>query len=88
MKVTIKPLKGDTFEVEYEAETLVKDLKETIAGLKPDMPADGMKLIYSGKILNNDQPMKDYGIKEGEFLVVMVAKAKPPAAAPAAPAAR
>lgn len=85
MKVTIKPLKGETFEVEYELETLVKDFKAQIETLKPDMPAEGMKLIYAGKILNNDQPMKDYGIKEGEFLVVMIAKAKAPA--PAAPAA-
>lgn len=83
MKVQIKPLKGDTFEVEYEPDTLVKDVKDKIAGLKPDMPADGQKLIFQGKILNNDQPMKEYGMKEGDFLVVMVAKAKPPAAAPA-----
>jgi len=85
MKVQIKPLKGDTFEVEYEPDTLVKDLKDKIAELKPDMPADVQKLIFQGKILNNDSPMKEYGMKEGDFLVVMVAKVKPPAAA-AAPA--
>jgi UV excision repair protein RAD23 len=84
MKVTLKPLKGDNFEVEYEPDTLVIDLKKKISELKPEMPADAQKLIYTGKILDDAKKMEEYNIKEGEFLVVMVAKAKAPAAAPAA----
>jgi len=93
VKVTVKPLKGDTFEVEYEEDILVKALKEKIAAVKPEMTADLQKLIYSGRILENDKPVKEYSIKEGEFIVVMIMKAKAPAAAaapaaaPAAPAA-
>lgn len=83
MKLQVKPLKGDTFEVDYEPDTKVKELKEIIEKAKPEMPAAQLKLIYSGKILVDDSPMQEYGIKEGEFVVVMVQKAKPPAAAPA-----
>ena len=36
------------------------------------MPADGMKLVASGKVLQDDlKTLKDYAIKEGDFLVVM-----------------
>ena len=39
------------------------------------MPADSMKLIAYGKVLEDDnKTLKDYGIKEGDFLVVMVSK--------------
>lgn len=37
-----------------------------------------MKLIAYGKVMEDDnKSLKDYSIKEGDFLVVMVSKAKP-----------
>jgi UV excision repair protein RAD23 len=44
-----------------------------------------MKLIHSGKVLKDDQTIESCGIKQNDFLVVMVTKPKKPAAA-AAPA--
>jgi UV excision repair protein RAD23 len=39
-----------------------------------------MKLIAYGKVMEDDaKTLKDYSIKEGDFLVVMISKAKPPA---------
>lgn len=39
------------------------------------MAADSMKLIAYGKVLEDDnKSLKEYSIKEGDFLVVMVAK--------------
>jgi hypothetical protein len=39
------------------------------------MAADSMKLIAYGKVLEDDsKSLKDYAIKEGDFLVVMIAK--------------
>jgi len=52
-----------------------------------------MKLIHSGKVLKDEDVISTCGIKESDFLVVMVTKPKkaaaapPPAAAPAAAAA-
>lgn len=85
-KITCRPLKGDTFDVEVNGEASVADLKKAISEKHSEMPADQQKLIHQGKILDDKTAVKDIGIKEGEFVVVMVAKAKPPAA-PAAPAA-
>lgn len=37
-----------------------------------------MKLIAYGKVMDDDsKQLKDYSIKEGDFIVVMVSKAKP-----------
>lgn len=39
------------------------------------MPADQQKLIAYGKVLEDEnKTLKDYSIKEGDFLVVMVSK--------------
>ena len=39
------------------------------------MAADQMKLIAYGKVMEDDnKSLKEYSIKEGDFLVVMIAK--------------
>jgi hypothetical protein len=39
------------------------------------MQADLMKLIAYGKVMEDDnKTLKDYSIKEGDFLVVMISK--------------
>jgi Ubiquitin family len=52
----------------------VRQTKEKIEE-EHKMAADSMKLIVYGKVLEDDnKSLKDYSIKEGDFLVVMVAK--------------
>jgi hypothetical protein len=41
------------------------------------MQADLMKLIAYGKVMEDDnKTLKDYSIKEGDFIVVMIAKVR------------
>jgi UV excision repair protein RAD23 len=56
---------------------------------KSELPAESLKLIHSGKVLKDSDTLAGCGIKENDFLVVMVTKAKAakPVAAPAAAAA-
>ncbi|XP_035032398.1 RAD23 homolog A, nucleotide excision repair protein b isoform X2 [Hippoglossus stenolepis] len=79
LTITLKTLQQQTFKIEIEAEVTVKTLKVKIEEDrgKDAFPAAGQKLIYAGKILNDDIPLKEYKIDEKNFVVVMVTKPKP-----------
>ncbi|XP_071799287.1 UV excision repair protein RAD23 homolog A-like [Asterias amurensis] len=96
MLITLKTLQQKTFKVDIDDSLTVKSLKEKIeAETNKEFPATGQKLIYAGKILNDDNPISEYKIDDKSFVVVMLTKpkaaaksaepAKPetPAAAPA-----
>jgi len=92
--IKLKTLKGDTFDLEVASDELIGSVKEKVAasetGVKGGWEAAGVKLIFQGKVLDNDKDVTSYGIKENEFMVVMASKPKAtpaPAAALPAPAA-
>ncbi|KAF1379988.1 hypothetical protein PFLUV_G00181790 [Perca fluviatilis] len=83
MQITLKTLQQQTIQIEIDPVQTVKALKEKIEAErgKDNFPVSGQKLIYAGKILQDDTPIKDYNIDEKNFVVVMVSKAKSAAAA-------
>lgn len=80
MKLTFKDLKQQKFVIEAEPSELISDVKAKITEEK-GWEADKQKLIYSGKILQDDKTVESYSIEEKGFIVCMVTK---PKAAPAA----
>lgn len=76
--ITLKTLQQQTFKIRMEPDETVKVLKEKIEAEKgrDAFPVAGQKLIYAGKILSDDVPIKEYHIDEKNFVVVMVTKAK------------
>ncbi|KAK2074436.1 hypothetical protein P8C59_008643 [Phyllachora maydis] len=84
MKVTVKDLKQQKFTVEVEPTDQISALKQKISddrGWEPKL----QKLIYSGKILKDEETVQSYGIEEKGFVVCVVNKPKL-APAPAAEA--
>lgn len=80
MQITLKTLQQQTIQIDIDDEQTVKALKEKIEAEKgrESFPVAGQKLIYAGKILQDDTPIKEYKIDEKNFVVVMVSKTKAP----------
>uniref|UniRef100_A0A4W4EWH6 UV excision repair protein RAD23 n=1 Tax=Electrophorus electricus TaxID=8005 RepID=A0A4W4EWH6_ELEEL len=87
MQITLKTLQQQTIHIDIDDDQTVKALKEKIEAEKgrDSFPVSGQKLIYAGKILQDDTPIKEYKIDEKNFVVVMVSKPKPPPVAPEPP---
>ncbi|KAJ5293382.1 uncharacterized protein N7443_009335 [Penicillium atrosanguineum] len=92
MKLTFKDLKQEKFVIDVEPSETVREVKAKIAQEKGEYDAERMKVIYSGKILQDDKTVESYSIQEKDFLVCLPGKGPKPAAsaskAPSTPAAR
>lgn len=87
MKITLKTLKQQTFFVEVDMATdTVQTLKEKLCAESGQAyPVDRQRLIYLGKIMEDDQPLCQYNLDDKKFIVVMNKKptaAEEPAATP------
>lgn len=86
MKLTFQDLGRKKFELEDVGPTdLISKVKERLGEMKNWGP-EQVKLIYSGKILKDDQTVESCKIEEKGYIVCMVTKPKP-APKTAAPAA-
>ncbi|CAK1361196.1 uncharacterized protein RHO25_005206 [Cercospora beticola] len=88
MKLTFKDLKQQKFTIEAEPSDSIGSVKEKISAEKGWDPST-QKLIYSGKILQDDNTIESYKIEEKGFIVCMTSKPKAApskAAEPATPA--
>ncbi|KAK5107562.1 hypothetical protein LTR62_001005 [Meristemomyces frigidus] len=75
MKLTFKDLKQQKFTIDAEASETIGALKEKISKDKGWEPST-QKLIYSGKILQDDNTIESYKIEEKGFIVCMTSKPK------------
>ncbi|KAI1265163.1 XPC-binding domain-containing protein [Xylariaceae sp. FL1019] len=85
MKITFKDLKQNKFSIDVEPTDLVSSLKGKIEA-QEGLNANQLKLIYSGKILKDEDKIEAYKIEEKGFVVCMVSKPKATPAATPAPA--
>ncbi|KAK4175015.1 XPC-binding domain-containing protein [Triangularia setosa] len=77
MKVNFKDLKQQKFTIEFEPTDLISTVKQKLSeeqGWDPKL----QKLIYSGKILRDEDTIESCKIEEKGFIVCMVSKPKAP----------
>lgn len=87
MQITIKTLQNSVFKIESELDVDVANLKKKIEEQNKDQyPVDRQKLIYQGKILEDEKQLSDYNLTEKGFIVLMIVKPKPKAAEAPKPA--
>lgn len=82
MKVWIKNLRGDQTELDVELTETVLSMKEKIHKLQGHEPSL-QKLVCHGKIMDDTKQIGEYGVQEGDRLVIMISKPKPQPKAPA-----
>lgn len=49
-------------------------MKTKIQSIKSGLVVDRQKLIHAGKILRDEQCLKDLGLKDSDFIVCMLTK--------------
>ncbi|ETO12762.1 rad23 protein [Reticulomyxa filosa] len=85
MIIQIKTLQNNKFDLEVDANDTVRTeiTKHCVAQIKERIHSEldlgepeNQKLIHRGKILKDDQTAQSIGLKEKDFVVVMVKKGK------------
>lgn len=76
MKIIVKNLKGNQFEIDIEGSDTVKQVKEKIQE-EQKIEVEAQKLVCVGKVMADDKTVEEYKLKDGDFIVVMVSKPKP-----------
>ncbi|KAF9984639.1 Ubiquilin-4 [Mortierella antarctica] len=64
--LTIRPSSGSTFTTAISTDSTVLQLKEKLA--TADLPASAIRLVYSGRVLKDDDQLSVYSIKEGHTI--------------------
>jgi len=77
MRIQIRTLKSEKFEIEVEDDNTVNDLKLKIQNDLKLGAADMMNLIHHGKVLTNEQSVLEIGFEENDFVVLMLKKSRP-----------
>lgn len=70
MKLSIKSLKGEKVSISVSEESQVSALKREVA-VEFGIEEDKIKLIFKGRILKDDNMIKDYGFKAQDTIYMM-----------------
>jgi UV excision repair protein RAD23 len=78
MKVSVKTLKGSSFQIEVNPADKVADVKKVIESTQGQnvYPADQQVLIHQGKVLKDDSTLEENQVLEDNFLVIMLRQNK------------
>ncbi|CAD1808920.1 unnamed protein product [Candida parapsilosis] len=75
MQIIFKDFKKQTIPIDVELNDSVSSAKEKLAKEKDCTPSQ-IKLVYSGKVLQDDKTLEECKLKEGASIIFMISKAK------------
>lgn len=78
MKVFIRTLQNNKYELEVSPEESILSVKEKVQSTHGLAAPELQKLIFNGKVLKDDQTLQQAKVKEGGFIVLMVSKKQTP----------
>lgn len=67
-KIMIKTSDEDQFELEIELSETIYNLKQKINSMKESIPNEYKLMFYNTELINDDQTMNDYNIKNGAVI--------------------
>ncbi|SOV77103.1 DNA repair protein RAD23, putative [Plasmodium sp. gorilla clade G3] len=73
MKIKVRTLQNNEEEINVEPNDSILDLKKKVEVVLTDMPSDKQKLIFSGKILKDEDKATDI-LKDNDIVIVMVTR--------------
>ncbi|KAM7271789.1 hypothetical protein ACFE04_031003 [Oxalis oulophora] len=78
MKVSVKTLKGSTFDIQVNPQDTVVDVKKAIENAQGAAvyPAAQQMLIHQGKVLKDETTLEENKVAENSFIVIMLSKAR------------
>jgi UV excision repair protein RAD23 len=78
MKVSVKTLKGTTFDIQVNPNDTVDDVKKTIESAQGTnvYPAAQQTLIHQGNVLKDGTTLEENKVVENSFIVIMLSKTK------------
>ncbi|SOV22841.1 DNA repair protein RAD23, putative [Plasmodium sp. DRC-Itaito] len=73
MKIKVRTLQNNEEEINVDPDDSILDLKKKVEAVLTDMPSDKQKLIFSGKILKDEDKATDI-LKDNDIVIVMVTR--------------
>jgi ubiquitin-like protein Nedd8 len=67
MQIFIKRLTGKKSPFDFEAENLVRNVKEALQ-MKEGIKLEQIRLIFGGKQMSDESRLADYGVKAGDVI--------------------
>eukprot|EP00747_Dinoflagellata_sp_TGD_P067153 gnl/TRDRNA2_/TRDRNA2_155138_c0_seq1.p1 gnl/TRDRNA2_/TRDRNA2_155138_c0~~gnl/TRDRNA2_/TRDRNA2_155138_c0_seq1.p1 ORF type:complete len:560 (+),score=118.43 gnl/TRDRNA2_/TRDRNA2_155138_c0_seq1:107-1681(+) len=83
LQITCKVTSSDSFQIEIDDGETVEDLSVVAMSLREDLGQE-LRVLYKGKVLQDEQVLRDVGMVQGDFVALL---AKKPASAAGAPSA-
>ncbi|BAM39859.1 ubiquitin [Theileria orientalis strain Shintoku] len=71
LNLTVETMQGKSIQVQVSQNETVLDVKKKLEE-EQTIPVDQQRLIYKGKLLENEKTIADYGIKDNEVLQLVL----------------